>query len=201
MFWSLGHDFEGISIQKRYRPWVNSISKKFYLKRFGSIVLGGGCFWCIEAIYLKIPGVLFATSGYAGGNVSNPSYEEVSTGETGHAEVVKVEFDKKSISLEKILKIFFLAHNPTTLNRQGNDVGNQYRSIILYTHEEDEKIIKEVMEEIKKEYKDPIVTEIKKLDNFFEAEDYHKNYYENNKNNAYCRLVIKPKLDHVLQEK
>lgn len=197
----LGHVFEGEKYTKKdTRHCVNSLSLKFVPREdIKSIVLGGGCFWCLEAIFQRIPGVLFVTSGYSGGDMENPSYEEVCTGETGHAEVVKVEFNIKEISLEKILNIFFLAHDPTTLNRQGNDIGTQYRSVIFFSFSEDEKVIKDVINEVKKEYKENIVTEVQKLEHFYEAEDYHKNYYDLNRNNPYCRLVIKPKLDQVLQ--
>jgi len=164
-----------------------------------TIVLGGGCFWCIEAIFQRIDGVIEAIPGYAGGTLEDPSYEEVSTGDTGHAEVVKVNFDPRVISLEKILRIFFLAHDPTSLNRQGSDVGTQYRSIILYTNNIQKKIIDKVIEQVKDEYDGQIVTEIKLLEKFYKAEEYHKDYYKKNPNVAYCRLIIKPKLEKVLK--
>jgi peptide-methionine (S)-S-oxide reductase len=165
-----------------------------------TIVLGGGCFWCIEAVFQRIDGVIDVIPGYAGGTVDNPSYEDVSTGDTGHAEVVKVSFNPEVISLEKILKIFFLAHDPTSLNRQGNDVGTQYRSIILYTKENQKVIVDRVMVEIEGEYDQPIVTEIEALENFYEAEEYHRHYYNKHPNAGYCRLVIQPKLEKVLNE-
>jgi peptide-methionine (S)-S-oxide reductase len=165
-----------------------------------SIVLGGGCFWCLEAIFQKIDGVTKVISGYAGGTSVNPSYQQVCTGSTGHAEVIKVEFDNTKISLEKILKVYFLAHDPTTRNRQGNDVGTQYRSTILYTDEPQKKVIEKVIEDVQKESPDSIVTEVKPLENFYEAEDYHKDYFKNNPNSSYCRFVIQPKLDKVLKE-
>jgi peptide-methionine (S)-S-oxide reductase len=163
-----------------------------------TIVLGGGCFWCIEAIFQRVDGVIGAVPGYAGGTFEDPSYEDISTGDTGHAEVVKVNFDSGVISLEKILKIFFLAHDPTSLNRQGSDVGTQYRSIILYTDDTQKKVIDRVVDQVRDEYEEQIVTEIKRLGNFYKAEEYHKDYYKKNPNAAYCRLVIKPKLDKVL---
>lgn len=159
-------------------------------------VFGGGCFWCTEAIFLKLKGVKSVTPGYSGGIMDNPSYKEVCRGNTGHAEVIKIEFDPKIISYKKLLEIFFVFHDPTTLNRQGNDIGNQYRSIILAANPKQEKEAKDYIEElaIKKVYKNQIVTEIKPLTKFFEAENYHKNYYDNNQNQPYCQIVISPKL-------
>lgn len=162
------------------------------------IVLGGGCFWCMEAIYLKIKGVLSVTPGYAGGieGRNEPTYEEVCSGRTGHAEVVRIVFDKSIISLKEILNLFFLMHDPTTPNSQGNDIGTQYRSIILFRDdaqkEEAEKIMKEI--EDSEIYEKKLVTEISKLKEFHEAEDYHKNYYEKNPEKAYCQFVISPKV-------
>jgi peptide-methionine (S)-S-oxide reductase len=164
------------------------------------IFLGGGCFWCIEAVFQRVKGVKSAVPGYAGGETDNPTYEEVSTGDTGHAEVVRVKFDPNIVTLEQILKVFFLAHDPTTLNRQGADVGTQYRSIILYTDEDQKRTINTVLEEIGSDYEEPIVTEIKELGDFYEAEEYHKDYYKRNPNAGYCRFVIKPKLEKVLDK-
>lgn len=162
-----------------------------------SIVLGGGCFWCLEAIFQKEEGVVSVISGYAGGNVDNPKYEDVCSGNTGHAEVVKVGFDTEKVSLKRILGLFFIAHDSTTLNRQGNDIGSQYRSIILYTDEKQKDIVNEYIDSIKGNYKDKIVTEVIPLDTFYEAEEYHKDYYLNNPSNSYCRFVIEPKLKKV----
>lgn len=160
-------------------------------------VLGGGCFWCTEAIYKEIEGVKSVDSGYSGGTKDNPSYEEVCTGNTGHAEVVKIEYDPSMISYDGILEIFFAAHDPTTLNRQGNDIGTQYRSVIFYLDENQkekaESIIKRLTEE--KAYKRPIVTAVEKFSEFFSSEGYHKNYFETNPESSYCRLVISPKLE------
>jgi methionine-S-sulfoxide reductase len=166
-----------------------------------SIVLGGGCFWCIEAIYQRIEGVTNVVPGYAGGNTQNPTYEEVCKGNTGHAEVVKVEYDPNLMTLEKLLKVFFLIHNPTTLNKQGADVGSQYRSIILYQNNKEKEIIDNVIEDMGSEFDDEIVTEVKKLQKFYKAEDYHINYYNNNPNAGYCRIVIKPKLEKLVDLK
>lgn len=162
-----------------------------------SIVLGGGCFWCIEAVYERIDGIESAVSGYAGGETENPSYEQVSSGLTGHAEVVKLTFDSSKITLEEILEIFFKAHDPTLENRQGADVGTQYRSIILYTNDsQKEPILKYVNHlSLSKIYSKPIVTQVEKLKTFWPAEVYHQDYYERHPYAGYCRIVIAPKLD------
>ncbi len=159
-------------------------------------VLGGGCFWCLESIFDQIKGVKSAESGYAGGTVKNPTYQQVCSGSTGHAEVVRIAYDKDIITYRDLLEVFFYIHDPTTLNRQGNDVGSQYRSIILYKNQEQEKIAKEVIEELEEQniYDDPIVTEVEPLDAFYLAEDYHQNYYENNRGQGYCQMVISPKI-------
>lgn len=164
-----------------------------------TILLGGGCFWCIEAVFLGIKGVVAAEPGYAGGHVENPTYQQVCTGTTGHAEVVKVTFDPQVISLKEILEIFFAAHDPTTFNRQGNDIGPQYRSAIYCTTPEQEKIAREMIETLNRSgiFKNPIVTEVKSGQKFFPAEEYHRNYYFNNTNQPYCSLVIKPKLEKI----
>ncbi len=160
-----------------------------------SIVLGAGCFWCTEAIFQQIPGVISVTSGYMGGTVKNPTYEQVCTGTTGHAEVSRVVFDPKKTSLEKILAIFWEAHDPTSLNRQGNDAGTQYRSAIFYNNDAQKQIAEKAKAEAAKEYSKPIVTEITKAGDFYPAENYHQDYYRLNKDrNPYCRVVISPKL-------
>ncbi len=158
--------------------------------------LGAGCFWCIEAIFEDLKGVHSVISGYAGGHVANPTYKEVCTGNTGHAEVAVIKFDPKIISFKDILYVFWLTHDPTTLNRQGGDVGTQYRSVIFYHNKEQQKIAEKSRQETEEAgiYKDPIVTEIVPLSNYSEAEDYHQNYYELNPNQPYCRLVIDPKV-------
>lgn len=157
------------------------------------IVLGGGCFWCIEAVYNRIDGVE-VTSGYAGGSTKNPSYDEVVSGRTGHAEVVKVIYNPEIITLKTILDVFFQMHDPTTRNRQGNDIGTQYRSIILYTTPKDEKIIQAVIKIAQKNWERPIVTEVGELEEFYKAEDYHQQYFEKNPNQGYCRVIIAPKI-------
>lgn len=158
--------------------------------------LGGGCFWCIEAIFMELRGIHSATSGYSGGKIANPTYREVTSGLTGHAEVVQLGFDPEVISFRDILTIFFHLHDPTTLNRQGADVGTQYRSVIFYHDEQQEKTAREVFAEIDASdlWPNPLVTEISPLQVFYVAEDYHQNYYKNNPNQPYCSFVISPKL-------
>ncbi len=160
-----------------------------------SIVLGGGCFWCVEAVYDIMEGVVSATSGYAGGITPNPTYKEVSGGLTGHAEVVKVEYDPDLTSLEAILDLFFQVHDPTTPNRQGADVGTQYRSIILYNSEEQGERVDRYIEQVRDDFVQPIVTQVKPLDRFYEAEDYHQKYFEKNPGAGYCRAVVAPKVE------
>lgn len=157
--------------------------------------LGTGCFWCTEAAYGQLDGVYSATSGYTGGASKNPTYEEICSGNSGHAEVVQVVFDPAKISFEKVLAWFWKMHDPTTLNRQGNDVGTQYRSAIFYHNEEQKKIAVASKEAAQEDFKDPIVTEITALSEFYPAESYHQDYYMQNKSaNSYCRYVIEPKL-------
>lgn len=160
-----------------------------------SIVLGGGCFWCLEAAYQLIEGVTDVVPGYAGGDYENPSYEDLHRVETGHAEVVKITFDTSVITLDDVLDIFWTIHDPTTPNRQGNDVGPEYRSVILYANDEQKNSAEASVKRTQKLWKDPIVTELKQLDKFYEAEDYHHNYFKNNPSQAYCQVIINPKLD------
>jgi len=164
--------------------------------------LANGCFWCSEAIFKKIKGVKYILPGYTGGTPKNPSYDQVCTGMTGHAESIQIKFDPKVISFEKILNIFWHTHDPTTLNRQGNDVGTQYRSAIFYHNEKQKEIAENSKKDLEKEniYKKPIVTEITPFKNFYVAEDYHKDYYENHKNDPYCNFIIDPKLYKLLQK-
>jgi peptide-methionine (S)-S-oxide reductase len=160
-------------------------------------VFGGGCFWSIEAIFSLLKGVTDVEVGYAGGFKENPTYEQVCQGNTGHSEVVKITFDPNIISYSKLLEVFFYIHDPTTLNRQGNDVGGQYRSIILYTSPEQEKTVKEFIDELEntKVYSDPIVTEVEPLDKYYKAEDYHQDYFKNNSIQPYCGAIISPKVE------
>jgi peptide-methionine (S)-S-oxide reductase len=159
-------------------------------------VLGGGCFWCTEAVFSRLKGVLKVTPGYAGGNTDKPTYQQVCGGTTGHAEVNKIDFDPSIISYTGLLEVFFHVHDPTTLNRQGNDVGEQYRSIILYSDDEQKVQAESFINELKSggEFKSTIVTEVKPLTVFYEAEDYHQGYYENNSGQPYCQAIIAPKL-------
>ena len=159
--------------------------------------LGGGCFWCVEAVYQRVDGVLSVKPGYAGGHVDNPSYRDVCSGKTGHAEVAKIEFDPGQISYQQILNVFWQAHDPTTLNKQGADVGTQYRSVIFY-HSEEQKALAENSKTKADEseyWPNAIVTEIVKINNYSDAEDNHDNYYRENPYQPYCQFVIKPKLD------
>lgn len=158
---------------------------------------GGGCFWCTEAIFERLKGVETAESGYSGGHVKNPSYKQVTSGETGHAEVVRIIFDPTIISYTDLLKVFFETHDPTTLNRQGADVGTQYRSTVLYHNEEQRLKAENVIRELDQAgiWHDPIVTTLEPFEAFYNAEGYHQEYYENNPNQGYCRVVIQPKVE------
>jgi peptide-methionine (S)-S-oxide reductase len=155
---------------------------------------GGGCFWCLEAVFERIDGVVEVVSGYVGGAKPDPTYEEVCTGTTGHAEVVQVVFDPKRVSYAGLLEVFFKAHDPTMLNRQGADVGSQYRSIILYDGDEQRRAAEAARKKAEKDWKDPVVTEIVPLAAFYRAEDYHQDYFDINRNAGYCRVIIAPKL-------
>ena len=159
--------------------------------------LGGGCFWCVEAVFQRLEGVISVKPGYAGGNVKNPTYKQICTGKTGHAEVAKIEFDPSMITYSQSLNVFWQSHDPTTLNRQGNDVGTQYRSVIFFHNESQEEIAKKSKVDADKSgyWDNEIVTEITLINNYYDAEDYHDNYYNNNPNQPYCLFVIKPKLD------
>lgn len=162
----------------------------------------GGCFWCTEAIFKRLKGVEQVVSGYAGGQRKNPSYEQVSSGATGHAEAVRITFDPSVITYNNLLEVFWATHNPTTRNQQGNDVGSQYRSAILYHSEEQKKQALASKEKIEKEgmYTDPVVTEILPFENFYTAEEYHQNYYDTNPNAPYCSYVITPKIKKLLEK-
>ena len=161
-----------------------------------TVTLGGGCFWCMEAIFHELKGVEKVESGYAGGTVANPTYKQVCTGTTGHAEVVQVTFDPKVLPLKTLLDVFFALHDPTTLNRQGADAGTQYRSVVFYRTPEQKSVVESEIKDLqaKKAYADPIVTQVVPFTVFYKAEDYHQDYYEDNTNQPYCQLVISPKL-------
>lgn len=164
--------------------------------------LAGGCFWCTEAIFKRLKGIISVTPGYAGGNIENPSYEEVSTGTTGHAESIQIEFSPQQIPYKEILGIFWHTHDPTTLNRQGNDIGTQYRSVIFYHNKRQKEEALKSKEEIEKEgvYKDRIVTQIIPFTNFYKAESYHLDYYDKNRDYPYCTFVINPKIQKLIQK-
>jgi len=163
--------------------------------------LGGGCFWCMEAVFERLPGVVSVTSGFAGGTTENPTYREVCTETTGHAEVTEIAFDPAKISYDKLLEVFWQAHDPTTLNRQGADEGTSYRSIILYRDEKQKLLAEKSKLAAQENFKHPIVTEIAPLKKFYKAEDYHQQYYDNNSNAGYCQVVIAPKLEKLEKNK
>jgi len=165
------------------------------MERIHLATFGGGCFWCTEAVFEGVDGVTAVVSGYAGGSVPNPTYEAVCTGTTGHAEVIQISYDPDRVSYEQLLELFWQAHDPTTLDRQGADAGTQYRSIILYHDDAQRAIAERSKAETQKSFSEPIVTEIVPLKTFYKAESYHQDYFENNPNAPYCIFVIKPKLD------
>tara|TARA_B100000941_G_scaffold290800_1_gene274897 strand:- start:12 stop:533 length:522 start_codon:yes stop_codon:yes gene_type:complete len=160
-------------------------------------VFGAGCFWCIEAIFSQVEGIKDISVGYTGGHTKSPTYEEICKGNTGHAEVMRIEYDPSIVNYEDLLRIFWETHDPTTLNRQGNDIGTQYRSAIYFSNTEQQKIAENYKKQLEKDkvFKSKIVTEITKLGIYYEAENYHQDYYSNNKNQPYCKYVIKPKIE------
>jgi len=176
---------------------LNGFAQNKKASNFETITLGGGCYWCVEAVYENLDGVKSVVSGFSGGKAANPTYEDVSTGTTGHAEVVQITYDKTKTDINEIFKVFFTVHDPTTLNRQGADVGTQYRSVIFYKNEEQKKAAQSIIAELNKAkvYSNPIVTKVEPFKAFYKAEDYHQNYYANNKNQPYCKMVIQPKIE------
>ena len=176
---------------------LNGFAQNKKASNLETITLGGGCYWCVEAVYENLDGVKSVVSGFSGGKVANPTYEEVCTGETGHAEVVQITYDKSVTDINEIFKVFFTVHDPTTLNRQGADVGTQYRSVIFYKNDEQRKAAQSIIAELNKAkvYNSPIVTKVEPFTKFYKAEDYHQNYYANNKSQPYCKMVIQPKLE------
>lgn len=179
---------------------ITHVSAKEADMKYEVATLGGGCFWCLEAVFEETRGVIDVVSGYTGGTLHNPSYEQVSNGATGHAEVVQVTFDPSIISYEALLKIFWLIHDPTTLNRQGNDVGTQYRSVIFYHDEKQKEQAEASLKMFSNKFTKPIVTEIKPLETFYKAEAYHQDYFKNNPTQGYCVFVVSPKVQHFKHE-
>jgi len=181
----------------------NQIDKNMDDKnKLETATFGAGCFWCVEAVFQKLEGIEKVTSGYSGGNVKNPSYREVTNGSTGHAEAVQIKYNPDIISYEQLLEVFWKTHDPTTLNRQGPDIGTQYRSVIFYHNEKQKQIAEQSRQKMDQSgyFSDPVVTEIKQYKNFYVAEDYHQDFYENNPNQPYCRFRIDPKMEKMQQE-
>ncbi len=182
---------------------IFSLQYNHFMLKLKTATFAGGCFWCTEAVFKRLKGVEEVISGYTGGRVENPTYEQVSNGDTGHAEAIQIKFDSSIISYKQLVEIFFKLHDPTTLNQQGADIGEQYRSAIFYSDEEQKEIAERVLAQFEKDkiYDDPIVTEISQLTNFYEAEDYHQDYYDQNRSsNSYCRVVIDPKIQKLYRD-
>ena len=188
-------------VTKSLKSWVmfKALSLHDNLGDYPVITLGGGCFWCTEAVFVRVEGVVDVESGYCNGHVQNPTYEQVCDGNTGHVEVVQLRYDPKVTSLSELLEIFFVIHDPTTLNRQGNDVGTQYRSGIYLSVAGDLEVAQGFVEQVNKAMNGKVVTEIEMLDNYSAAEDYHQDYFENHPNQGYCAFVVAPKVKKFLQ--
>jgi len=188
-------------VTKSLKSWVMSQALPLHdnLGDYPVITLGGGCFWCTEAVFVRVEGVVDVESGYCNGHVQNPTYEQVCDGNTGHVEVVQLRYDPKVTSLRELLEIFFVIHDPTTLNRQGNDVGTQYRSGIYLSVAGDLEVAKSFVEQVNKAMNGKVVTEIEMLDNYSAAEDYHQDYFENHPSQGYCAFVVAPKVKKFLQ--
>ncbi len=185
------------SNQQKNSNMVEDITENISAEKLDTATFGAGCFWCVEAIFQQIKGVKSVKSGYTGGHVKNPSYKEVCSGTTGHAEVAQIIFNPDTVSFTKLLEVFFQTHDPTTLNKQGADIGTQYRSAIFYHSQEQKETAEKAIEKLTTEniFDKPIVTEVSKIGDFYPAEDYHQDYYNNNSEQGYCRIVITPKLE------
>lgn len=194
--------FAAFNIKAQKTPFMQEEKAQLTNTEFQEATLGAGCFWCVEAIYEEVKGVRSVVAGYAGGQDKNPTYRQVSSGTTGHAEVTRIVFDPSVVSFEELLEVFWHTHNPTTKNRQGADVGPQYRSVIFYHNEEQKEIAEKSLKKTDQSdlWEDPIVTEIEPVTNYSKAENYHQNYYENNPNAGYCSVVIAPKLKKFRKE-
>ncbi len=175
----------------------NQKTKNMETKNLDTATFGGGCFWCVEAVYQQLNGVISVASGYAGGQRANPTYEQVCSGASGHAEVIQIVYDTTKISFDELLQVFWTVHDPTTLNRQGADVGTQYRSVVFYHSEHQKETTQSYIEKLNKEhaFANPVVTEASPITTFYKAEDYHQNYYNDNQNQPYCSFVIQPKME------
>ena len=180
---------------------LSNLNGEKTMKEMQKATFGAGCFWCVEAVFERLDGVIDVIPGYSGGHKDNPTYREICTGMTGHAEVAQITFNPKIITFDDLLNMFWRSHDPTTRNRQGNDIGTQYRSVVFYKNDEQKLLAEESKIKVDSSsiFTNPVVTEISKLDKFWPAEDYHNNYYNNNKDQAYCRVVIKPKLDKLFK--
>lgn len=202
--WNIQTNFQVIMFKNRSKIMFILVlagfhfnSNKIMARDLEKITLGGGCFWCTEAVYLELNGVVAVLPGYSGGSVISPTYNEVVAGNTGHAEVVQVTFDPMVVTFKEILEVFFATHDPTTLNRQGADIGTQYRSAVFFHSKEQKEIANQIITLLNKQkvFENPVVTEVSMFDKFYVAEDYHVNYYKKNKNQPYCQFVVSPKLD------
>lgn len=193
----LGHVFQDGPAPSFLRFCINGLALKKIESNIRKATFGGGCFWCTEAIFQQLKGVIDVESGYSGGRGANPTYREVSSGLTGHAEVINITYDKQLISFEDLVRVHLSSHNPTTINKQGADRGTQYRSIVFFRNEEEQKVSMQVMQDMQPLFEDMIVTELKAFEAFYKAEPYHQNYYQSNPDKPYCQRVIEPKLQKV----